>query len=186
MAEIIGQKPGMDYLMTVKETSRPCGEKYSNKILPRLGEVPHHVKEERRRGRVRRWSCWTADAEGVDFPHAGQVAFIRRDVFDISGDRISKECALVLTSRKAEEMTAAELKRHIRSHWGIENKSHYIRDTARREDASQAYAAAGPHALASLRNLAMGLFRLKGANAIKETTEWVSRDRMRALQLTTT
>ncbi len=185
-AEIIGQKPGMDYLMTVKGNQPSLQREVLEKILPRLGEVPHHVKEERRRGRVRRWSCWTADAEGVDFPHAGQVAFIRRDVFDISGDRISKECALVLTSRKAEEMTAADVNRHTRGHWGIENKSHYIRDTAWREDASQSYAGNGPHALASLRNLAIGLFRIKGVNTIKETTELVSRDRMRALQFMAT
>ena len=44
----------------------------------------------------------------------------------------------------------------------------------------------GPHALASLRNLTLGLFRLKNANSIKETTEWICRDRMRALQFMTT
>ena len=47
------------------------------------------------------------------------------------------------------------------------------------EDDSQAWAAEGPHALASLRNLALGLFRLKNANSIKETTEWICRDRIR-------
>ena len=51
---------------------------------------------------------------------------------------------------------------------------------------NQSYAGNGPHALASLRNLAAGLFRIKGENAIKETTELVSRDRMRALQFMTT
>jgi predicted transposase YbfD/YdcC len=30
-------------------------------------------------------------------------------------------------------MTAADVNRHIRSHWGIENKSHYVRDTVYRE-----------------------------------------------------
>ena len=83
-------------------------------------------------------------------------------------------------------MTAADVNRHIRGHWGIENKSHYVRDTVYREDNSQAWAAKGPHALASLRNLTLGLFRLKNADSIKETTEWICRDRMRALQFMTT
>ena len=61
-----------------------------------------------------------------------------------------------------------------------------VRDTVYREDNSQAWAAEGPHALASLRNLTLGLFRLKNADSIKETTEWVCRDRMRALQFMTT
>ena len=75
-------------------------------------------------------------------------------------------------------MTAADVNRHTRRHWGIENKSHYIRDTVYREDDSQAYSGNGPHALASLRNLTLGLFRLKNENAIKETTEWVCRDQV--------
>ena len=38
-------------------------------------------------------------------------------------------------------MTAAEVDRgQYRRHWGIENKSHYVRDTFYREDHSQAWA----------------------------------------------
>jgi len=83
-------------------------------------------------------------------------------------------------------MTAADVNKHARGHWGIENKNHYIRDTVYREDHSQAWAAEGPHALASLRNLTLALFRMKNTGSIKETTEWVCRDRMRALQFMTT
>ena len=114
------------------------------------------------------------------------AVFIRREVFEISGDRISKENALVLTGGKPGEMTAADVSRHVRKHWGIENKSHYVRDTVYREDHGQAWAGEGPQALASLRNLAVGLIRLKGENAIKETTQWVHRDQLRALKFMTT
>jgi predicted transposase YbfD/YdcC len=31
----------------------------------------------------------------------------------------------MLTSRNPEKMTAADLNRHTRNHWGIENKNHY-------------------------------------------------------------
>lgn len=185
-AETICGKPGWDYVMTVKGNQPSLQREVFDKILPLLTEAPHHVTEEHDRGRIRRRSCWITGAEGIDFPYARQAAFIRREIFEISGDRISKEHALVLTSRKPESMTAADVNRHVRGHWGIENKSHYVRDTAFREDSSQAWAASGPHALASLRNLTLGLFRLKNANAIKETTEWVCRDRMRALQFMTT
>ena len=142
--------------------------------------------EEHSRGRIKRWSCWITCADGIDFPHARQAACIRRDVFEISGDRISKEYAFILTSRAAGKMTAADVGLHVRGHWGIENKNHYIRDTVYREDHGQAWTGNGPHALASLRNLAIGLFRLKATGSIKETTEWVCRDRMRALTFMTT
>jgi predicted transposase YbfD/YdcC len=87
-------------------------------------------------------------------------------VVTVTGGRGSKEHALILTSRKAGKMTAADVNRNTRSHWGIENKSHYIRDTVYREDRSQAYSGDGPQALASLRNLTLGLLRMKNVNAI--------------------
>jgi predicted transposase YbfD/YdcC len=185
-AETIGGKPGWDYLMTVKGNQPSLQREVFAKVLPLLREVPHQVTEEHARGRIRRWSCWITGGEGIDFPHARQAALIRREIFEISGDRISKEHALILTSRKAEAMTAADVNRHTRGHWGIENKSHYIRDTVYREDDSQAWAAEGPHALASLRNLTLGLLRFKNTDAIKETTEWICRDRARAVQFMTT
>ena len=160
-AEYIGGKPGWDYLMTVKGNQPSLQREVFDKILPLLPEPPHHVTEEHSRGRIKRWSCWITGAEGIDFPDARQAAFIRREIFEISGGRISKEHALILTSRKSGTMTAADLNKHARGHWGIENKSHYVRDTVYREDHGQAWAGDGPQALASLRNLALGLFRMK-------------------------
>jgi predicted transposase YbfD/YdcC len=179
-------KPGWDYLMTVKGNQPSLQRAVFDRILPLLAGAPHHVTEEHDRGRIKKRSCWITSAEGIDFPHARQAAIIRREIFEISGDRISKEHALILTSRETGRMTAADANRHVRGHWGIENKSHYVRDTVYREDNSQAWAGEGPHALASLRNLALGLFRLKNANSIKEITEWICRDRMRALHFMTT
>lgn len=40
----------------------------------------------------------------------------------------------------------------------------------------------GPYVLAIIRNLAIALIRLKGINAIKETTEWIAGDHTRALR----
>jgi predicted transposase YbfD/YdcC len=185
-AESVAGKPGWDYLMTVKGNQPTLQRQVSGKILPLLREAPHDIVEERSRGRIRKWSCWITGAEGIDFPHASQAAVIRREIFEVTGSRVSKEHALILTSRKPGKMTAADVNRNTRGHWGIENKSHYIRDTVYREDHSQAYSGDGPQALASLRNLTLGLLRTKNVNAIKETTEWVCRDQVRALQFMTT
>ena len=43
-----------------------------------------------------------------------------------------------------------------------------------------------PAAARTGSNLTLGLLRLKNANSIKETTEWICRDRTRALQFMTT
>ena len=132
--------------MTVKGNQPTLQRQVFDKILPLLREAPHNVMEERGRGRIKKWSCWITGAEGIDFPHASQAAVIRREIFEITGGRVSKEHALILTSRKAGKMTAADVNRNTRSHWGIENKSHYIRDTVYREDHSQAYSGDGPQA----------------------------------------
>jgi hypothetical protein len=74
-------------------------------------------------------------------------------------------------------MTAADLNKHAREHWAIENKKHYIRDTVYREDENQSWKGSGPQALASFRNFATSLFSMKEVKNIKEATEIVHMDR---------
>jgi predicted transposase YbfD/YdcC len=180
------RKNGFDYLMRVKGNQPTLQREVFNKVLPLLQGEPHDVVHEHTRGCIKKWSCWITDADGIEFPDVAQAGIIRRDVFEVSGLRVSKDEALMITSRSSGEMTAAALNFHARKHWGIENKSHYVRDTVYREDQCQAWYGEGPHALASLRNFATGLLRLKGVAAIKETTEWIAADRMRALRFLTT
>lgn len=63
----------------------------------------------------------------------------------------------MITSRDSGKMTAAGISKATREHWGIENTSHYPRDTIYREDHCQAWRGEGPQVLASLHNLALGL-----------------------------
>lgn len=185
-AEAIRKRPEWHYVMTVKGNRPALQRAVFDAVLPLLREKPNDIMEDRSRGRRKIWSCWTADASGIDFPGATQAAVIIREIFEVSGDRVGKEMALVLTSADAERMTAASLNHHKRSHWGIENKSHYPRDTVYREDNDQTWTGNGPQVLASIRNFAMSLIRLKGISAIKETTEWIAGDRARALQFMAT
>lgn len=184
--KIIGGKEGWDYLITIKTDKPKLYGKAKEKITGILGEPPHDVMKETRRGRTKIWSCWASDANGIEFPHLRQVACILREAFNAAGEKISKEAAIVITSAKPENMTATDISRHVRNHWGIENGSHYIRDTVYREDHGQAYSGNGPNALAALRNLAIGLFRLKELKNIKEATELVHLDLTRAISLMTT
>lgn len=180
-AEYLKGERGFDYVMTVKGNQPSLQKEMLNKCLPLLATEPGHIVEERSHGRINRWTTWTTDATGIDFPHAAQVACIRRDIFGLDGIRVSKEFALMITSSPAERTSPADLHTHTRRHWGIENKSHYVPDTTWREDQHQAYIGNGPHTLAILRNLAIGLFRLNNLHKIKEATEFICRDRTRAL-----
>lgn len=183
-AEYLAGKRGFDYVLNVKGNQPSLQESVIKTILPILETDPGHVVTERGHGRINQWKTWTTDATGIAFPHVQQVACIRRDVFTLDGAWISKEHALIVTS--GQDATPAEVHTHVRQHWGIENKSHYVRDTTWREDAQQVHTGSGPQVMATLRNMAAGLLRLNGFTKIKETTEWIARDRNRALLLLAT
>ena len=74
---------------------------------------------------------------------------------------------------------------HTRRHWGIENLEHRPRDTVWREDDHQAYIGNGPRAMATFRNLALGLFSLHGITKIKQTVQAIGRNPLRAISLIT-
>jgi hypothetical protein len=146
---------------------------------------PEHVVEECGHGRKKRWSIWTLPATEIDFPHLEQIACIRRDTWALGGSYTGKEFAFPITSATRETVPPAELNRHVRNHWGIEAKSHWVRDTAWREDHDQSWAGNTAHVLAAFRNLALGILRLAGEHDVKRTTESIARDRLRATPIIT-
>jgi len=176
-AEFIGGKPGWDYLITVKTDKSTLYRKAKEILSPLLVNNPGSVVAEHSRGVIKTWSCWTSIAKEVDFPHIAQVACVCREVRSITGEKLTKDVAVLVTSRDAERMSAADLNKHAREHWGIENKKHYIRDTVYQEDCNQSWKGDGPQALASFRNLSTSLFAMKSVKNIKEATEIVHMDR---------
>jgi hypothetical protein len=67
---------------------------------------------------------------------------------------------------RAHEARPDELAAWICWHWQIENGLHWVRDVTYAQDASQIRTGAGPHTMASLRNLAISLHRLAGTTNI--------------------
>jgi predicted transposase YbfD/YdcC len=185
-ARYIAGERGFDYMMTAKGNQPILQKDIWDQCLALMAAEPDHRITERDHGRISCWSTWTTTAAGIDFPHAAQIGCIRRDVFDLDGVATSKEIALAITSSPATRTSPADLHTHVRGHWGIENKSHYVRDTTWREDHHNAYIGNGPYSMAILRNLALGLFHLNGIHKIKEATEHICRDRNRALHLLAT
>ncbi len=179
-------KHGMDYVMTVKGNRPTLKRQTFERVLPLLQEPAHHEVQERGHGRIKNWQTWTTKADGIEFPHVNKAAIIRRDEFDLTGTRLTREYALALTSATGTHATASYFHSHVRGQWGIENEVHYIRDTAWREDDDPTYTGNTNHAFASLRNLTIGILRLNGRRKIKETLEDVAADRNAALGLLVT
>jgi hypothetical protein len=77
-----------------------------------------------------------------------------------------REVAYAITSAPMREAGAAALLGWWRGHWGIENRSHYVRDVTMGEDASRVRTGSGPQVLAAFRNAAIGWLRLQGVDNI--------------------
>jgi predicted transposase YbfD/YdcC len=69
----------------------------------------------------------------------------------------------------------------IRGHWQIE-ALHHLRDVSYGEDASQIRTGSGPHAMAALRDLAIGTLETAGHTSIAAACERHTRDASRTLE----
>lgn len=88
---------------------------------------------------------------------------ITRTTHHLKSLRVTEETEIVITSRPADKMSAAELQVFRRGHWTIENPIHYVRDVTFGEDQSTVRTGQAPENLATLRNLVIGLWGLDAA-----------------------
>jgi len=72
---------------------------------------------------------WVRPGAGIKFPGIKQVFRIRRQVYDLSGQRLSKEYVHGVTSLDADRASAEQLLGLVRHHWRVEI-NHQIRDVA--------------------------------------------------------
>jgi len=73
-----------------------------------------------------------------------------------------EEYSFYCTSAAPGQYSASQLLQIIRNHWSAsENGSHYRRDVSLGEDASRISGRTGAQAMATLRNLLLGLFELQ-------------------------
>ena len=120
----------------------------------------------------------------LDYPHARSFVRVYRERCDLSDVPIGEpETSYYITDLSGAYASPVALAYYIRGHWGIENRSHYVRDVTYREDLSQVRAGAAPRVMATLRNLATSLLRLVGFNNIAEGRRWVAWDYTRGLTL---
>ena len=119
---------------------------------------------------------WTSTEinDYVDFPYCGQVACLERYREEIKSGKIQNETVYLITSLSQDDADGERLLNLIRGHWGIENKSHYVRDVTFDEDRSKVRTKSGPRIMATLRNFAISIFRLIGctnmAKALRDMT----------------
>jgi len=173
---------GGDYVFTVKNNQPTLYA--ACKALP-WSQVPARRVTSKGRGRrVTRTIKAVIAPAWIEFHGAAQVAQVRRTVTRKGKKTI--EVVYLITSAETRTASPTTLADWVQGHWGIENKLHWVRDVTYDEDRSQVRTGAGPHVMATLRNLAISLLRLAGWTNIAHALRHQAADHNRALALLTT
>ena len=121
-------------------------------------EKEHWRIERRRLARV------AVTPEEIGLCGCWQVLAVRRERIELDpqAEPPSDEIGYYATSIAERELPDAELLDVIRGHWSaIENGVHHRRDVSFGEDACRVAQRSSAHALATLRNLAIGLYEIQ-------------------------
>jgi predicted transposase YbfD/YdcC len=183
-ADYLAGTRNCDYVLVVKANTPTLLDAIIAKMPRPHDGSAHHTHDQITGGRRIVRQIWVAAAVGINFPHTRQVFRIRRQVFDLSGNRLSKEYVHGITSLTAEAANPKQLLDTVRRHWRIET-THQIRDVTWREDHQHAYTGNGPQVMATLRNLALAILRLTGCHQIIRTLQHIAADRNRLLPILT-
>jgi len=108
----------------------------------------------------------SAGEAGVPWPWLAQVCRVERQRIVLATGGViadeSREVTYYITSRSPDRADARTLADLIRGHWGIENKTHHVRDVTFGEDACQIRTGAAPQVRAACLNVVMALLRRAG------------------------
>ncbi|WP_198359610.1 ISAs1 family transposase [Streptomyces fildesensis] len=123
-------------------------------LLDRTRATGHGRRE------VRRLKVCTVEA-GLLFPHAVQAIEIKRRRVNTKTGKIQTKTVYAVTSLTPDQADPARLAELVQGHWSVE-ALHHVRDVTYAEDASRVRTGNAPRAMATLRNLAIGLMRQAG------------------------
>ena len=180
-AEFLVTSKQAHYLFTVK-ANQPT-------LLARCQRLPWHRvpvldrTHDRGHGRIELRTLKAVTVAHFGFPHAAQVIQVTRRTRDLhaSTRRWQTVTIYAVTSLTFAQASPARLADLVRGHWTIENGLHWVRDVTFAEDASQLRTGAGPHAMATLRNLAIAVLSRAGPVNLAAALRRHARDPRRPL-----
>jgi predicted transposase YbfD/YdcC len=162
---------GADYVLALKDNHEHLHTRVRSAFadadaavgtaLP-LANLEAHTAIEKDHGRIERRRCRAiGDPAYLAFIDPDRTWKNLKSVVCIEstrriGDSVTTEARHYLSSLPAD---AERLGRVVRSHWGIENRLHWVLDLAFHEDSSRVRADHAPENLAIIRHLALNLLR---------------------------
>jgi predicted transposase YbfD/YdcC len=182
-AEAIVDRGGQ-YVFTVKTNAKALHQAINDVGWSKRAPQYHHT--EKAHGRICSWTLTVAAAFGrIGFPYAAQVLRLHRTRRELGAQgEATGEIVYAITSLPAHLASPDQLATLLRGHWGIENRLHWVRDTAFHEDASQVRTGTAARTMAVFRNLAISLHRLAEHPNLTATLRAYNRHPELALELT--
>jgi predicted transposase YbfD/YdcC len=132
-----------------------------------------YVFSERGHSRIEERKIQVAECSvGSGFDGASQVVAVSRTRSSLYGWLLSADTSYYITSLSGAQASPQQLANLIRGHWGIENRSHWVRDYAFDEDRCTVRKGGAPQILVGLRNLAISVLRLAGHTNVTKGLRW--------------
>jgi predicted transposase YbfD/YdcC len=181
---------GAHYVLTVKANQAALRAQLARlpwgqvSVAHRTREQGHGRREMRTVKTVAVAAAAGPGGRGLLFPHAAQAIKVTRTRTLLTRAKTTKrttETVYAITSLDVRDASGAQIGGFVRTHWGVENRLHYVRDVAWDEDRSQVRTGNGPQVMASLRNLAITILRLAGETNIAAALRYHASDPNRPL-----
>jgi predicted transposase YbfD/YdcC len=135
---------------------------------------------DRGHGRIELRTLKVVSVNHFGFPHTAQVIQVTRKTRELHTRRWRTVQVYAVTSLPHARASPARLADLLRGHWGIE-ALHHLRDVTFAEDASQVRTGTGPHVMATLRNLVIGVLCRAGPVNLAARLRHHARDPARPL-----
>jgi predicted transposase YbfD/YdcC len=156
-------------------------------LLARCQRLPWHRvpvldrTRDRGHGRIEVRTLKAVSVHHLGFPHAAQVLQVTRRTRALQAPRrLTTVTGYAVTSLTHAQASPARLADLLRGHWAIE-ALHHLRDVIFAEDASQVRTGSGPHVMATLRNLVIGVLCRAGPVNVAAALRHHARDPRRPL-----
>ena len=164
IAETIVDREG-DYLLAVKGNQPKLQAAIKATLSHRKPEIyinpviDYFESSEKSRGREETRRCWTTASLGKldmvnDWKGLAQIAMVESERTVRGKTAVDRRYYICSTKTSAREILQSS-----RSHWGIENKLHWVLDMAFREDESRVRKGYGAENLSRLRHIALNLLK---------------------------